>query len=473
MGFLANILSPKDHGPYLGTFSRKGMSEGAVRYSGPKHLITIGPPGSGKSAGLVVPNVADLPRSMLIIDPKGELAAITAKARAKMGRVVILNPFGVFADELPHMKSHGFNVLAQLDPTSDDFADEGAALAEALIAVEGEQNKYFPISARNLMTALILWEKLTNGKDANLLNVRRMLTAPSGYDSKGVPATGFMKTLFDMALSDVDAIANRAGRLVERLTEKNASTTSVQDVIETAASETAFLDSPPIARDLTGGDFRFTDMRREIVTVYLILPTSRLHTHAKWLRLIITAALRALYEPVAAKERNGQKTRLPPVLFVLDEFAQLGRLEAIEAALGIARGSGVQLWPFLQDLNQLKDLYPRRWETFMTGAGAVTAYAPRDWFTAEYLSKMCGQKTDITIHQNLGQSLNGDGRGNSEGWGEHGFPLLRPENLRQMKPETMLCFVEPEPNPFFTMAPPYPRTPYGRALDRNPYYAGR
>jgi type IV secretion system protein VirD4 len=460
------LFKKMDNGPYLGRFRPGWRPKGAIRYSGPKHLITIGPPGSGKSAGLVVPNVADLKRSMLIIDPKGELAAITARARARLGRVIILNPFGLFADELPHLASQGFNVMAQLDPASDGFADDGAALAEALVPVEGEQNKYFPISARNLVTALILWEKLKNGETANLLNVRRMLTAPSGLDGDGVPVSGFMKTLFDMALSDCDAIANRAGRLVERLTETSSSTTSVQDVIETAAAETAFLDSPPIARDLAGGNFHFADMRREIVTVYLILPTSRLNTHAKWLRLIITAALRALYEPVPFK----QKVRLPPVLFILDEFAQLGRLEAIEAALGIARGSGVQLWPFLQDLSQLKDLYPRRWETFMTGAGVITAYAPRDWYTAEYLSKMCGQKTDITIHQNLGQSLSGDGNGNSEGWGEHGFPLLRPEKLRQMKPETMLCFVEPEPNPFFTEAPPYPRTPYCAGLDRNPYY---
>jgi len=34
----------------------------------------------------------------------------------------------------------------------------------------------------------------------------------------------------------------------------------------------------------------------------------------------------------------------------------------------------------------------------------------------------------------------------------------------------MLCFVEPEPNPFLTQAPPYPKTSYGKGLDRNPYY---
>jgi type IV secretion system protein VirD4 len=55
-------------------------------------------------------------------------------------------------------------------------------------------------------------------------------------------------------------------------------------------------------------------------------------------------------------------------------------------AMGIARGYGVQLWPFLQDLNQLKALYRDRWQSFLGKAAALTAFAPRDLFTAQHLS---------------------------------------------------------------------------------------
>ena len=50
-----------------------------VQYPGNVHLITIGPTGSGKGTGLILPNLCDLRRSILIIDPKGEAAAITEK----------------------------------------------------------------------------------------------------------------------------------------------------------------------------------------------------------------------------------------------------------------------------------------------------------------------------------------------------------------------------------------------------------
>ena len=46
-----------------------------------------------------------------------------------------------------------------------------------------------------------------------------------------------------------------------------------------------------------------------------------------------------------------------PALFLLDEFAALGRLEAVERAMGLMAGYGLQLWPILQDMGQLKDLY--------------------------------------------------------------------------------------------------------------------
>ena len=46
-----------------------------------------------------------------------------------------------------------------------------------------------------------------------------------------------------------------------------------------------------------------------------------------------------------------------PILFLLDEFAALGRLEAVERAMGLMAGYGLQLWPILQDMSQLRALY--------------------------------------------------------------------------------------------------------------------
>jgi len=119
-------------------------------------------------------------------------------------------------------------------------------------------------------------------------------------------------------------------------------------------------------------------MKREPVTVYLILPPDMMERHAKWLRLILTAALQASMRPREAGE--------PRVLFMLDEFAALGHLSIIETVWALVRGYGIQIMPVFQDLNQLKAIYKERWETFIGMAGAVASFAPNDLTTAEWLS---------------------------------------------------------------------------------------
>ena len=85
--------------PYLGYWL--DSDEKRLRYKGEKHLLCFGSPGSGKSTSLVVPNLLTLCRSIIVIDPKGQLAAITARARMKFGDVLILDPFTLLSEIAP------------------------------------------------------------------------------------------------------------------------------------------------------------------------------------------------------------------------------------------------------------------------------------------------------------------------------------------------------------------------------------
>jgi type IV secretion system protein VirD4 len=439
----------KPSGLYLGRFVNRGRVRDEVHYSEGIHAITIGPNGSGKGTGLIIPNLAAGLRSIFIIDPKGEAAAITARMRARLGKVVIINPFNVMADRLPHLKSSGFNPLTLLDPRSDNFPDDASGIAEALVRIEGSE-PHWSASAQDLVAALVMWECRTKGKAATLANVRKMLTEPfMKQDDKPI---GLFRTVLDMLDSHYPPIEAKAGRFVR-------ATNEVLSVVATAITQTRFLDSPPIQRDLSGAGFDFGDMKHEITTVYLILPADRLETHGNFMRLAVTSALRGLLQ-------SPPSVTLPQVLFMLDEFAQLGYLPPIENAMGIARGFGVQLWPFLQDLNQLHALYKDRWQTFVGNAGVLTAFAPRDFFTAKYLSDLCGQRTENI----KSRSWTDDGRAS---WNEspHGFPLFRPEDLMKLPPGHMLCLMTGL-DPFITLASGYWETDYARGLDPNPYFRG-
>ncbi len=59
-----------------------------------RHFITIATSRSGKGRSAVIPNLLTWPGSALVIDPKGENAAVTARARRQLGQKVhIVDPF--------------------------------------------------------------------------------------------------------------------------------------------------------------------------------------------------------------------------------------------------------------------------------------------------------------------------------------------------------------------------------------------
>lgn len=390
-----------------------------LRYDGPAHLLTLAPTRAGKGVGTIIPNLLTVNRPVLVIDPKGENARIAAKARERFGPVHVLDPFGVTG-----LPSAACNPMAGLDPDDPDLGDEAATLSEALVMDPPGQvhDAHWNEEAKSLLAGLI-------ARAAN-------------------------------------RFAGKAGR-------------EAASVMSNAQRHTRFLDSPRIVAAMARSDVDFADLRRGVTSIFLVLPPNRLDAYSRWLRLMVSQALqdiaRAAERPGEAHSTADTPTSAPngsggategleapeaaheageppeprmdaaravptPALFLLDEFAALGRLEAVERGMGLMAGSGIQLWPILQDLNQLRDLYGTRAGTFLANAAVQQVFGVNDLDTAKWLSESIGKETAY------GQSESHQpGEPASLTTAPLARDLLTPDEIMQMPAHLQLLRVQGQP----------------------------
>lgn len=427
-----------------GLFGSKGIRLGYLRtpggrriapaqplhYTGQRHLLTVAPTRAGKGVASIIPNLLTYGSSVLVVDPKGENARVTYSRRAQTGRAYALDPWG-----LSGTKTARFNPLDMLAPNSPTLIEDATLIAEALVIPETQGNgKHFSEQAADLIKGFLLHLAIEPGEDRTLGRLRTILTMPP----KELAAVGIAMSKSPHPIVKAAAAQFITKSEVERL-----------GVLSTAQRNTHFLDSPALRDNLAASDFRFADLKGPVpVTVYLILPVDRLTSHNRWLRLLIAQAIGEL-------ARTPMKAKLP-VLCVLDEFAQLGRLPIVEDAFGLMAGMGMMLHIIAQDLAQLRRIYGEGWQTFAANAGVLQFFGTRDIFTAEYVSKLIGVTTttarSTSTNQGSSRSYGGQGggssgtsSGSSVSWAPTQRPLLFPDELMRMDRDAQVLFVENAP----------------------------
>jgi type IV secretion system protein VirD4 len=391
----SNFSSKNRPDPHLSPYFLLGCSRtysgeisGFFQHKTDQHLSTFSPTRTGKGRGLILPNLLHLPdQSVFVIDPKGENALVSAKYRRDKlnNNILIFNPYRIFEkefNELGFTQFQTFNPLANLNPESPDFADDVANIAEALIYDEPGGESHWVLAARGYIGFLIMFLATDPEEQANqtvtLGRLRQILAG--GY-------SGLVDKPKSEGNEATDSIIEKAAKSSCSLVQDNCGryaieTTEVHNLIGTAETQTHMFTSEVICSALEGDKFNFADMKNRKTTVYLILPSERLITQARYLRLVLLVAMSHFLR----SEKGPHQ-----VVMMLDEFANLGALNIIANGYGLIAGHGVTLWTFVQNLTQLQNLYPNNWETFIANSSVVTVSNVNDVTTAEYFSRRAGQ----------------------------------------------------------------------------------
>ena len=355
-------------------------------------MVTIAGARAGKTSTVLEPNLYLYPGSMLVLDPKGELARTAPLRRALGHEVYVLDPFGQSGEP-----SCCFNALGELDPESWLVVDDAASVTQALIVDDDPRSRHWNDSARTLLLGIILLTLTLPDRERNLVTVRELLslTYPTLLSAvkkaRSSREAELDERFFDenrLAVQTLLKIMSTAGRrfggilaaignrfLGTPLTERGS-------IFSTAAAQTDFFDSLPLRKISRRSDFHLGALRGDRpTTIFLCLAVGRMQSHYRWMRLIVQMACTVL-------ERMGTYPRdKTPILFMMEEFATLGHMEIMERAAAYFPGFGVKLWAILQDTTQLQRHYQTSWETFLGNAGLCQCFANGDQSTLGYIAR--------------------------------------------------------------------------------------
>ena len=390
-------------GLLLGTFA--GQPVGVVD---DRHITTVAGSRSGKGVSVIIPNLLLYRGSVLVLDPKGENATITAAQRLRLGQTVrILDPFDVVSARLAAQKAQ-YNPLAALAPASPSLVSDVGLIADAFVVRSGGQEAHWDDTAYALIEGILLhvctWSDYQDCRD--VVTFRRLLTHGATYATDDGQLWSGMTGLYRQMEANhaVRGLVQAAAFDMLDRSENEAS-----GVLSTARRQTKVLDLPELQDILQGNDVALPDLKRSLFSLYICIPASHLTLCARLMRLIVLQAL-------AAMERTPTPFGMLPVRFMLDEMAVLGHLKPLEDAIGQMAGFGVQIHGILQDLSQLQQLYQGRWESFLGNSGVVQFFGNADLTTLKWIAERLGKTTIETLHHHeratmqIHQGLSGEDR---------------------------------------------------------------
>ena len=247
-----------------------------VRLCKTPHTLVCSPTGRGKGASFIIPWLMNADESAVVLDFKGENAAITARYREQKfhHRTVLLDPFHVVTT-----KPDCLNPIEFIKQDSRDAMDDCRDLAEQLVVrTEEERDPHWNDGAEMFIGGTIVAVvKEADRDDRSLQTVRNVLSNPDNIPK-----------LMEL-LCQSEGLVSRLGGQLAFFREKELSS-----VLTTANRHLRFLDTPAVAANTCASSFDPSELRHGKMTVYCILPPEHMRAQSSLIRMWIGTLMRAV-----------------------------------------------------------------------------------------------------------------------------------------------------------------------------------
>jgi type IV secretion system protein VirD4 len=364
-------------GCYVGESPQAPASDGtkpavAPLYAGPESaVLIIGPPRSGKTSSLVIPIVLDAPGAVVSTSTKPDVLEATAIARGRLGHCFVFDPYASserpwWTQELrwsPILGCRSFDRASTVAFTLASAARPDTAGTDAGHWVE---------RATALLAPLLFAAAL---RELDMRAVVRWIVARDLRE----PFAIIEDSGHEMAQVTLSGVAATDGR-------------ELSGIFSAASGLLAPYRSEAVLASTIRPNFDPDAFVRSSDTLYICAPAQHQHQLAP----LVVTLLEQIRAATFARPRDAA-----PVVFALDEVANIAPLPSLPALAAEGGGQGLVTMACLQDLSQARARWGQAAEGFFTLFGVkVVLPGVADRRTLELISALAGdhqiEKTTVT-----------------------------------------------------------------------------
>lgn len=399
-----------------------GWLNGALLHSDdPSHVLVVGPTRSGKGVSFVIPNGFLWRGSSVWFDPKRENFEAFGAYRQNLGdRVFMFSP--------GERDSHRYNPLDFI--RRDERMPTDCNVVASFIVPEGVgSSEIWSRAARQLLSAMIGYVVASSRYEG-----RRHMRAVTLLTATGQDFRKVLKSIVDGEADGLPAwIAQGFNQFIALEPEtRNSALFNVTAALNPWTSDL-------IAAVTATSDFDIRELRRTPMAIFIGCSVAQLDVY----RPIIKILVQQIHDLMMAAMPGADEPH--KVLVMIDEFRQLGRMDALVSKLTINLGYSFRMVLILQDLGQLDEVYGKPVRITTVSACQVKLFIRiNDLETSQYVSEMLGATT-AEIRTPIIRANQGvfSGRDKSVSYQER--PLMSPEELRMLDPTKAILLIPNTP----------------------------
>lgn len=363
------------------------------------HILIVGGAGSGKTAAVAIPTLMSWKERVFAIDIKGELYEKTKKARGE-ATIKVFNP--------TDRNAYGYDPFYMLK-TADDISSAARQLAMSIIPLPADVKDPFWIKgAQNMLTGFLIYLQWLGESFSSSMQI-----------IKGTPT----KELIEQIVADTNDKAKMEIMQFSGMDDKTLSGVFA----ELSNHITVFATSDDLQRALSGEGRSITPADIEGgYDIFCCIPEHKLEEWKDLLGMMCNQFLKSF-------ERRGEGNKTP-ILFLIDEFPRLGKIEAISNGLATLRSKKIHIALIVQSKSQLNAIYGKDVaEVIADNCSYKAILKASEPETQEWCSKLVGTYDKKKISSNYNADILGVGKGQGTSSSTEEKRIIKPEEFAYLK----------------------------------------